>query len=145
VPSKPGSLSIRRKIGERIRVLREEAGLTQEAVAWAADLSKPHLSRVESGENLPSVSVLFRIAKELGVEPADLLAYDLRKPRVLLLDAARRRDEETLRGALVSMDLLAADQPQPAPVQSEGKGQAAERASTPKVSGKRKRAPMRRR
>jgi transcriptional regulator with XRE-family HTH domain len=109
VPSKAASPTIRRKIGARIRALREEAGLTQEAVAWASGLSKPHLSRVESGENLPSVAALVRIARELGVEPADLLAYDLRNPRVRLFDAARRADAQSLRDAMALITCDASD------------------------------------
>jgi hypothetical protein len=36
--------------------------------------------------------VLFAIAKEMKVEAADIVGFDLRKPRIALLDAARRRD-----------------------------------------------------
>jgi transcriptional regulator with XRE-family HTH domain len=56
--------------------LRGEVGLTQEQLAWAADLgSKGYLSRIESGQRLPSLELVERLAKELAVEPRDLLTF----------------------------------------------------------------------
>jgi transcriptional regulator with XRE-family HTH domain len=63
-------------------------------VAWACEIPKPHLSRIERGQRLPSIPVLLAIAKELGVEPVDVFGFELRKPRIALLDAARRGDSE---------------------------------------------------
>jgi transcriptional regulator with XRE-family HTH domain len=74
--------------------------MTQEALAWASNIPKPHLSRIEGGESLPSIPVVFALAKELGVEAMDLVAFDLRQPRVQLLDAARRNDRAQVREAL---------------------------------------------
>jgi hypothetical protein len=39
---------------------------------------------------LPSIPVVFALARELGVEAMDLVGFDLRQPRAQLLDAARR-------------------------------------------------------
>lgn len=90
--SRAGSDAFARRIGARIRELRDSAQLTQESVAWACGIPKAHLSRIERGERLPSLPVLFAIAKEMKVEAADIVGFDLRKPRIALLDAARRRD-----------------------------------------------------
>ena len=105
MPSRAGSPSLRKKIGARIRALREEAGLTQEAVAWACGIPKAHLSRIESGENLPSLPILSALAKHIGAEPYDILAFDLKKPRAELLDAARGGDAERVRAALKRLGL----------------------------------------
>ena len=40
-----------------------------EALAWAASASKGYLSRVEAGQNAPSLNMLRALAEELGVEP----------------------------------------------------------------------------
>ena len=56
--------------------MREERSLTQERLAWEADLSsKGYLSRIESGERLPSLDVLGRLAKRLRVEIRDLFIF----------------------------------------------------------------------
>jgi len=91
---------LRRRLGARIRALREEAGLTQESVAWACEIPKGHLSRIESGDRLPSLPVVFTLAKELGVEAVDIVGFETRKPRTGLLDAARRHDRKALREAV---------------------------------------------
>ena len=103
--SRLGSPSLTRKLGARIRGLREEAGVTQESIAWACDIPKAHLSRIESGERLPSIPVLFAIAKQLRVEAMDLVAFDLRKPRMALLDAARCGDADRVGAALKRLAL----------------------------------------
>ena len=94
------SPTLARRVGARIRTLRVEANLTQESVAWACEIPKAHLSRIERGERMPSLAVLFQIAKEIGVEAADLLAYDLKKPRLALLDASRRAELLQIKKAL---------------------------------------------
>jgi transcriptional regulator with XRE-family HTH domain len=60
-------------IGARIRALRLAAGLTQEALAWDCDLDKGYLSHVEAGRRLPSLVVVFELAKRLGCTVGTLL------------------------------------------------------------------------
>jgi transcriptional regulator with XRE-family HTH domain len=100
VASRLGTPSLARKLGARLRALREEAGVTQESIAWACEIPKAHLSRIESGERLPSIPVLFALAKQLRVEAADLVGFNLRKPRLALADAVRRGDADAIRAAL---------------------------------------------
>ena len=73
------------RVGARIVALRQERGWTQEALAWQAEFgSKGYLSRIESGQRMPSVAVLERLAKELGVELCDLFVF----PEESVVDAA---------------------------------------------------------
>lgn len=68
-------------LGSRIASLRTILDLTQEKLAWEAGLSsKGYLSRIESGERLPSLEVLYRLAKRLGVEVRDLFIFPERGP-----------------------------------------------------------------
>ena len=68
--------SIARLIGQRIRHLRANVGLTQEKLAWESGLaSKSYLSRIESGERLPTIEVLDKLARRLNVETRDLLIF----------------------------------------------------------------------
>lgn len=53
-------------IGEAIKALRIERGLTQEALALDADVATSHLSRIEQGKRKPSEDALARLAVALG-------------------------------------------------------------------------------
>jgi transcriptional regulator with XRE-family HTH domain len=71
-----GTARLARRLGRRIADLRETCGLTQEKLAWEAGLtSKGYLSRIESGERLPSVDVLANLADRLDVEVRDLFIF----------------------------------------------------------------------
>jgi transcriptional regulator with XRE-family HTH domain len=77
-------------IGQRIRQLREEAGLTMEAVAYEGELrSKGHLSSLERGLVMPTIATLKRIAERLGVHVADLVVDPNASEREALIDLTR--------------------------------------------------------
>ncbi len=61
-----------RRLGRRIRALRIEAGLTQEAAAERARLDYKHLQAIEAGQSNVTVASLVGIAKALRVSVADL-------------------------------------------------------------------------
>lgn len=63
-----------RKLGERVRELRETRGMTQEALAFDAGIHVNHLSTIERGEANPSFLVLVSLAKVLSVKVAELVA-----------------------------------------------------------------------
>jgi len=56
------------EIGERLRELREAKGLSQGDIEHDAGLLRCYVSRVENGHTAPSIPVLERWAKALGVE-----------------------------------------------------------------------------
>ena len=55
-------------VGERIRLLRTERGLTQEQLAAALDVSYQQVQKYETGANRISAGRIFEIARKLGVE-----------------------------------------------------------------------------
>lgn len=59
--------------GQVLRELRSERRLSQEQLAERSRISRPHLSRLESGRNSPSLSMVFQLAKALCVAPADVV------------------------------------------------------------------------
>jgi len=62
-------------VGQRIRALREERGLTQEKLAYESDVkSKGHLSSIEAGLVMPTIATLKVIADGLDVLVADLVS-----------------------------------------------------------------------
>jgi transcriptional regulator with XRE-family HTH domain len=59
--------SQKRDIGARVKSLRQKAGLTQEQLARALEMSVSHISKVEVGVGNTSESLLHRLADKLGV------------------------------------------------------------------------------
>lgn len=53
--------------GPRIRVARKEAGLTQQDLAKAVEVSRQTIIAMETGDYAPSVYLAIKIAKALGV------------------------------------------------------------------------------
>lgn len=66
------SRKLAKRIGKRIIKLREEQGLTSEQLAFQYDISKGYLSKIENGKQLPSLEMLEKIAKALGVDIKEL-------------------------------------------------------------------------
>lgn len=58
---------------ERLRVLRERAGLTQEQLARRADMCLANIRTWETGRNLPRIDRAAKLATALGVS-LDVLA-----------------------------------------------------------------------
>jgi transcriptional regulator with XRE-family HTH domain len=55
-------------IGEKIRSLRTQKGISQEELANEAEVPLSQIGRIERGENNPTISTLHVIAKALEVE-----------------------------------------------------------------------------
>ncbi|KCZ53628.1 hypothetical protein HY29_16615 [Hyphomonas beringensis] len=60
-------MDIRKRFGKKLRALREEQGWSQEEFADRAGLHRTYVSAVERGVRNPTLSVLERLAKALGV------------------------------------------------------------------------------
>jgi transcriptional regulator with XRE-family HTH domain len=63
----------RRIVGRNIRRLRQARGLTQEELAFEAEIDLTYLGGIERGRRNPSLLVMVRIAKALTARPAELL------------------------------------------------------------------------
>jgi transcriptional regulator with XRE-family HTH domain len=61
-----------RKLGEKVRALRHERGLTQEALAETLDLSVAYVSLIERGGRNPPYTTVVAIARALGVTARDI-------------------------------------------------------------------------
>lgn len=55
------------KIGNRIRQLRKDQGMTQTKLATKLNIGDRHLRKIESGEKGPSIDILIEIATLLDV------------------------------------------------------------------------------
>ncbi len=61
-----------RKLGRRVRALRQEVGLSQEALADEAEVDRTYMSKIERGLANPSYTVLLRLAVALRAHPGRL-------------------------------------------------------------------------
>ena len=59
--------------GRAIRATREAVGLSQEALALAADLDRSYVGGIERGLNNPSLTNIMRLADTLQVPPSQLM------------------------------------------------------------------------
>lgn len=64
--------SVLRDLGFRMRELRRDRGLTQEAFAERLGMLAPNYARIEQGRMNTTVDTLSRIARALGVDVIDL-------------------------------------------------------------------------
>jgi transcriptional regulator with XRE-family HTH domain len=62
-----------RQLGMKVKRLREAKGLSQDALAKKAKITREYVNKLEAGRHDPTVGVLRRLAKALGVEAAELL------------------------------------------------------------------------
>lgn len=66
-------MDIRRQLGLNVQRLRTARGLSQEQLAFEADLHRTYISGVERGVRNPTVTVVAKIATALKVLPEQLL------------------------------------------------------------------------
>ena len=59
--------------GKKIRELRHRVGISQEELGHRAGLHRTYVGGIERGERNPSLANIGRLARALGVRPAELL------------------------------------------------------------------------
>jgi len=69
-------MDIRAVLGRNVRSYRELKGLSQEALAFDADLHRTYVSGVERGVRNPTVLIVAKLANALGVAPCKLLEFN---------------------------------------------------------------------
>lgn len=61
-------------VGRNVRKIRQQRRMTQEELAFAAEIDLTYVGGIERGKRNPSLLVMARIADALHVAPAKLLA-----------------------------------------------------------------------
>jgi transcriptional regulator with XRE-family HTH domain len=61
-------------LGDELRKARRSAGLTQEQLAFAANLDRTYISQLEHDKKSPTLDVLFRLCDALGMPASRLIA-----------------------------------------------------------------------
>ena len=70
----------RRAFGDRLRDIREDRGISQEALANETGVARSYLSSIERGLGNPALDLIARLAAGLEVQPGDLMP-GIRSPR----------------------------------------------------------------
>jgi transcriptional regulator with XRE-family HTH domain len=73
VPRKFSRDPIGEVFGASVRRMRESHGWTQEELAEHAEMSVTYLGFIERGENVPTLTIILKLAKALGVNPGRLI------------------------------------------------------------------------
>jgi XRE family aerobic/anaerobic benzoate catabolism transcriptional regulator len=68
-----------RRLGERVRTLRNQRGMTRKALAQHADVSERYLAQLEAGLGNGSIVLLRRIARAIGL-PVTQLVHEGEEP-----------------------------------------------------------------
>lgn len=66
-------MRLARTLGLNVRRIRKERGLSQEVLADEVGLAVTYVGQIERGSRNPTLDVVERLAKALGVKPLDLL------------------------------------------------------------------------
>jgi transcriptional regulator with XRE-family HTH domain len=65
-------MDIKKEIGIKIRNLRKEKGLSQEALANLSDLDRTYIPSIERGERNISIEVIYKLCNALNIRISDL-------------------------------------------------------------------------
>lgn len=66
-------MELRDVLATNLRRYRNERGLSQDTLAYEAEVSRSYLSQIEKGSFNASVKVIERLARALSIEPYELL------------------------------------------------------------------------
>ncbi len=66
-------MEIASAFGMVIRELRSEAGLTQEQLGFEADLRRTFISVLELGQQQPTLTTIFKLAKALKIPASKII------------------------------------------------------------------------
>jgi transcriptional regulator with XRE-family HTH domain len=66
-------MDLREVFATNLRRLRHEKGMSQDDLAYEAEVSRSYLSQLEKGGYYASLKIVGRLAEALGVEAAELV------------------------------------------------------------------------
>jgi transcriptional regulator with XRE-family HTH domain len=61
------------RFANRLKKIRKDRGLSQEALALLCDIDRTYIGRIENLKRNPSLEILYKIAKGLDVSLSELL------------------------------------------------------------------------
>ena len=73
---------LEKAFGSALRELRNQRALSQEALAFEAELARNYISQLELGSKSPSLRTIFKLCKVLETSPASMIEDVERRMRV---------------------------------------------------------------
>jgi transcriptional regulator with XRE-family HTH domain len=73
IPLKGGIMDFRIAFGLTVRELRKQQKKTQEQLGFDADLRRTFVSLVELGQQQPTLTTIWKLAKALGTTPSEMM------------------------------------------------------------------------
>jgi transcriptional regulator with XRE-family HTH domain len=70
---------LRQAFAANLRRYRHAKGISQEDLAYEADVNRTYLSKLEKGVSYPGLEIIAKLADALEVEPAELLMLPPRR------------------------------------------------------------------
>jgi len=67
---------IQKIVGNRIRLLRESQGISQQVLAAMCNFEKGNMSRIEAGKTNPTLYTLYKISQSLEIKITDLIEFE---------------------------------------------------------------------
>lgn len=67
-------MSLAERFGRNLAACRKRVGVSQEEVAFRADLHRTAVGQIERAERVPRIDTLIKLAGALNMSPCDLLA-----------------------------------------------------------------------
>lgn len=64
---------LRQAFAANLRRLRHAKGISQEDLAYAAEVNRSYLSKLEKGVSYPGLEIIAKLANALDIEAAELL------------------------------------------------------------------------
>ena len=61
-------------IGNTIRKLRHQRGMSQDLLSGLAGIARTHLTMIENGVKQPNLETIWKIALALEIKPSELIA-----------------------------------------------------------------------
>lgn len=101
-------IDVKKLVGDRIRQVRKEKGLSQEKLGYESELHCTHIGSIERGQKNWSIDTLIKVANGLNVEVADLFKFpmppvDAKKMKNSLIEELNASSPETIK---ILSDLL---------------------------------------
>jgi transcriptional regulator with XRE-family HTH domain len=72
-------MDLRQVFAANLRRLRHAKGLSQEDLAYEANVNRTYMSKIEKGGTWVGLEIIGKLARVLKVEPAELLRLPTRK------------------------------------------------------------------
>ncbi|RXM42660.1 transcriptional regulator [Flavobacterium sp. YO64] len=66
-----------KSLAKRLKELRSEKGISQEELAYRAEITLSQIARIETVKINPTVSTIFKIARALDVPLSDIFDFEL--------------------------------------------------------------------